>query len=86
MTTTTKTLVAAPEISIVIPVYNEQANLPLLFQRLTAVVDQMGRATEIVFTDDGSKDNSLTLLKGFVAERPDLIRVVDHRITVSTWL
>ncbi len=77
MTTSTTTLVAAPEISIVIPVYNEQANLPLLFQRLTAVVDQMGRATEIVFTDDGSKDNSLTLLKGFVAERPDLIRVVE---------
>tara|TARA_R110002124_G_scaffold7217_4_gene42203 strand:+ start:507 stop:1481 length:975 start_codon:yes stop_codon:yes gene_type:complete len=77
MTSSTSTLVAAPEISIVIPVYNEQANLPLLFQRLTAVVDQMGRATEIVFTDDGSKDNSLTLLKGFVAERPDLIRVVE---------
>jgi undecaprenyl-phosphate 4-deoxy-4-formamido-L-arabinose transferase len=71
------TLVAAPDISIVIPVYNEEKNLPLLFQRLTAVVDAMGRPTEIVFTDDGSRDNSLALLKGFVAERPDLIRVVE---------
>lgn len=72
-----KKLVSAPEISIVIPVYNEAPNLPLLFERLTAVVDKMGRATEIVFTDDGSKDNSLEILKGFVAQRPDIIRVVE---------
>lgn len=70
-------LVAAPEISIVIPVYNESANLPLLFDRLTAVADQMGRRIEIVFTDDGSKDNSLSILKTFVEKRPDLIRVVE---------
>jgi undecaprenyl-phosphate 4-deoxy-4-formamido-L-arabinose transferase len=72
-----KKLVSAPEISIVIPVYNEAPNLPLLFERLTAVVDKMGRATEVVFTDDGSKDNSLEILKGFVAQRPDIIRVVE---------
>ncbi|HEY4345728.1 MAG TPA: glycosyltransferase [Parvibaculum sp.] len=71
------TLVAAPEISIVIPVYNESANLPLLFERLTAVADKMGRRIEIVFTDDGSKDNSLAILKTFVDKRPDLIRVVE---------
>lgn len=71
------TLVAAPEISIVIPVYNESANLPLLFERLTAVADKMGRRVEIVFTDDGSKDNSLSILKTFVEKRPDLIRVVE---------
>jgi undecaprenyl-phosphate 4-deoxy-4-formamido-L-arabinose transferase len=70
-------LVAAPEISIVIPVYNESANLGLLFDRLTAVADKMGRRIEIVFTDDGSKDNSLAILKGFVEKRPDLIRVVE---------
>ena len=77
-TTTVAThLVAAPEISIVIPVYNEEKNLPLLFERLTKVVDQMGRRTEIVMTDDGSKDNSLELLKGFVQQRPDLYRIVE---------
>lgn len=70
-------LVAAPEISIVIPVYNEAQNLPLLFERLVAVADKMGRETEIVFTDDGSKDNSLAILKTFVEKRPDLIRVVE---------
>ncbi|MCE9650778.1 MAG: glycosyltransferase [Parvibaculum sp.] len=71
------TLVTSPEISIVIPVYNESANLPLLFERLTAVADKMGRRVEIVFTDDGSKDNSLAILKTFVEKRPDLIRVVE---------
>lgn len=71
------TLVSAPEISIVIPVYNEALNLPLLFERLSAVVDKMGRAAEIVFTDDGSGDNSLEILKGFVARRPDIVRVIE---------
>lgn len=70
-------LVAEPEISIVVPVYNESGNLPLLFERLTAVADKMERRVEIVFTDDGSKDNSLSILKGFVEKRPDLIRVVE---------
>jgi len=70
-------LTAAPEISVVIPVYNEAQNLPLLFERLCAVLDAMGRPAEIVLTDDGSKDASLTLMKGFVALRPDLMRVIE---------
>lgn len=74
---TARTLSKTPEISIVIPVYNEEKNLPLLFERLVAVVDKIGRPAEIVFTDDGSKDNSLLLLKGYVEQRPDLIRVVE---------
>ena len=73
----TRHLTASPEISIVIPVYNEALNLPLLFERLCAVMDAMGRPGEIIFTDDGSKDNSLELLRGFVVQRPDLIRVVE---------
>ncbi|MEN6543445.1 glycosyltransferase [Parvibaculum sp.] len=71
------TLSKAPEISIVIPVYNEEKNLPLLFERLTAVVDKLGRPTEVVLTDDGSKDNSLALMKSFVEKRPDIMRVVE---------
>ncbi len=74
---TARTLSKTPEISIVIPVYNEEKNLPLLFERLVAVADKIGRPAEIVFTDDGSKDNSLLLLKGYVEQRPDLIRVVE---------
>jgi len=70
-------LAAAPEISVVIPVYNEALNLPLLFERLCAVLDKMGRPAEIVLTDDGSKDSSLELMKGFVVQRPDLMRVIE---------
>lgn len=79
MTTETHapTLTKTPEISIVIPVYNEEKNLPLLFERLTAVVDKLGRPAEIVLTDDGSKDNSLALMKSYVEKRPDIMRVVE---------
>lgn len=53
-------------ISVVIPVYNEEANLPHLIERLRAVVQKMGRSFELVFVDDGSRDNSLSILKSFL--------------------
>ena len=69
--------VRLPEISVVIPVYNESANLPTLFARLYPVLDALGRSYEIVFTNDGSKDNSMDLLRAQHASRPDVTRVVD---------
>lgn len=53
-------------ISLVIPVYNEEANLPRLIERLRSVMQTTGRSYEIVFVDDGSRDNSLSVLKGFL--------------------
>ena len=53
-------------ISLVIPVYNEEANLPRLIERLRSVMQTTGRSYEIIFVDDGSKDNSLSVLKGFL--------------------
>jgi undecaprenyl-phosphate 4-deoxy-4-formamido-L-arabinose transferase len=53
-------------ISLVIPVYNEDANLPRLIERLRSVMQTMGRSYEIIFVDDGSRDNSLSVLKGFL--------------------
>jgi undecaprenyl-phosphate 4-deoxy-4-formamido-L-arabinose transferase len=67
----------APEISIVIPVYNEEANLPPLFTRLTQVLDGLGRPFEILFTNDGSRDGSLGLLRSFHQQRPAQVRVID---------
>ena len=55
-----------PYISIVIPVYNEQGNLEKLFDRLYPVMRRTGKPFEIIFTDDGSRDRSLEILKGFV--------------------
>ena len=53
---------AVPDISVVIPVYNEEPNLPLLFSRLYPVLDGLGRPFEVIFTNDGSADRSLALL------------------------
>ena len=66
-----------PALSIVIPVYNEEANLSVLFQRLYPVLDGLGRGYEVIFTNDGSADRSLELLRAQHAARPDVTRVVD---------
>ena len=60
----------APELSIVIPVFNEQECLPELHERLINVLDAYGRSYEIVYVDDGSKDSTLTLLKAFHEAAP----------------
>jgi undecaprenyl-phosphate 4-deoxy-4-formamido-L-arabinose transferase len=53
-------------ISVVIPVYNEEKNLPLLMDRLETVLRPLGRPYEVIFIDDGSRDRSLLILKSFV--------------------
>lgn len=68
---------ANPELSVVIPVYNEALNLPVLFERLYPVLDGLGRAYEILFTNDGSQDQSYALLSAQHAARPDVTRVID---------
>jgi undecaprenyl-phosphate 4-deoxy-4-formamido-L-arabinose transferase len=65
------------DLSIVIPVYNEADNLSPLFDRLTNTLDKTGRVYEIIFTNDGSKDASLDLLKGFFQKRPQVVRIID---------
>ncbi len=65
------------QLSVVIPVYNEQLNLPVRFARLYPVLDQLGRSYEVIFTNDGSADSSITLLKAQYAARPDVTRVID---------
>ena len=65
------------QLSIVIPVYNEEANLPVLFARLYPVLDALGRRYEVIFTNDGSHDRSLELLRAQHATRPDVTRVID---------
>ena len=62
------------KISVVIPVYNEEKGLPRLFERLVPVMEGMHRPYEVVLVDDGSKDQSLAILKSHAAEK---IRVVE---------
>jgi len=53
------------DFSIVIPVYDEEANLPLLWEELRGVLDGLGLAFEVVFVDDGSRDRSAEIVRGF---------------------
>jgi glycosyltransferase involved in cell wall biosynthesis len=48
--------------SIVVPFYNEQENIPSLYMKITEVMDAIGEPYEMVFVDDGSKDNSYRVL------------------------
>jgi undecaprenyl-phosphate 4-deoxy-4-formamido-L-arabinose transferase len=68
---------AAVQLSVVIPVYNEELNLPVLFTRLYPVLDALGRRYEVIFTNDGSHDRSIELLRAQYAARPDVTRVID---------
>ena len=65
-----------PTISIVIPVYNEEAGLASLFARLYPALDALGESYEIVFINDGSRDRSAAILREQFAVRPDVTRVV----------
>ena len=67
------------EVSVVIPVYNEEGNLPTLFTRLYPVLDALGRSYEIIFTNDGSADRSYDLLVAQHAARPDVTKVIDFK-------
>jgi len=51
------------DVSIVIPVYNEEESLSELMQGISATLDSMGKTYEVVFVDDGSTDNSFTVIK-----------------------
>ncbi len=65
-----------PDISIVIPVHNEQEVLPTLFKRLLPVMNNLNRSYEIILTNDGSKDESERVLDEYQEQYPDHIRVI----------
>jgi glycosyltransferase involved in cell wall biosynthesis len=58
---------AAPVLSIVIPVFNEEPMIPELDRRLRAFLDEVGEPWEVIFIDDGSKDRSLVMLRELAA-------------------
>src|SRR5437763_5969009 len=77
--------------SIVAPVFNEEETLPHFYQRVVAIMEQVGESFELIFVNDGSRDGSLCLLQG-LHERDQRVRVIDfsrnfgHQIAISARL
>jgi len=66
----------ATDLSVVIPVYNEEAGLAALFARLYPALDALGIGYEVIFVDDGSTDRSAAILREQFQRRPECTRVV----------
>ena len=66
-------------LSLVIPVFNEEQNLPLLMDGIVAALQPLGRKWEVVFVDDGSRDCSVDVLTQLAEKYPDHVRVIVFR-------
>ncbi|MFC4420621.1 glycosyltransferase [Cupriavidus pampae] len=64
------------EVSVVIPVYNEEDGLQALFDRLYPALDAMATSYEVIFINDGSADRSPQMLAAQYHKRPDVTRVI----------
>jgi polyisoprenyl-phosphate glycosyltransferase len=80
-----------PQFSLVVPIYNEEANIPELYRRLKAVMAQLDGETELIFVNDGSRDRSLALLRELHSQDPrccylSFSRNFGHQIAVTAGL
>lgn len=78
----------SPRYSLVIPIYNEEAVLPLLVRRITSLLDQMDGPAEAIFVDDGSRDTSTIFLRNVARNQPrfrliELSRNFGHQIAIT---
>lgn len=65
-------------ISLVVPLYNEEENVRLLYDKIHAVLAGLGQSYEMVFVDDGSKDRTFEILKSIHDENPN-VRIIKFR-------
>lgn len=73
-----------PDLSIMVPLYNEDGNVVALLDRIEAVMSSIGRSYEVVLVDDGSTDGTVALVKKAVAKRPYLRAVFFRRNSGQT--
>jgi glycosyltransferase involved in cell wall biosynthesis len=66
-------------LSLIIPVYDEQDSLPFLFDAIYKVMNPLNHMWEVILVDDGSYDNSLTILKEYAEKDPRHVRVISFR-------
>src|SRR5690606_24631766 len=69
----------APQVSVVIPLYNEVENLPALHEALTWALGTSGRTYELVLVDDGSTDGTRACLRALAARDPHVRAVLFAR-------
>ena len=79
------------DISVVIPVFNEESNLPVLYERLVNSVTSISNDYELIFVNDGSKDNSLNIIKELSLKNPqvkyiDFSKNFGHQLAVFAGL
>jgi len=67
------------DLSLIIPVYNEEQNIPLLFEAIQRSLDSIKKSWEVIFVDDGSQDKSLEALEALVQKDSERVRVVVFR-------
>jgi glycosyltransferase involved in cell wall biosynthesis len=67
------------DLSIVVPVYNEEENLPLLYDAVSAAMQPLHLEWELILVDDGSKDRSVAVLEDLAVRYADHVRVVELR-------
>ncbi len=60
------------KLSLIIPCYNEQSALPIFYKETLSVLEKIGCEYEMLFVDDGSKDDTLQILKGFAKENKNV--------------
>lgn len=65
-------------VSIVIPIYNEEENINILYEKLKSSLNKLSLLYEIIFVNDGSKDNSLNLLKD-IQKKDETVVVINFR-------
>lgn len=70
--------VTAPELSLFLPVLDEEENLRPMHDRIGAALDALGKSAEVIYVDDGSTDKSLLILKE-IAASDDRVRVISLR-------
>lgn len=80
-----------PQLSIIIPIYNEEGNIPKLFERLTNVISVLQSDAEFIFINDGSVDGSIKLIKELASLHSnvhyiDFARNFGHQIAVTAGL
>ena len=66
-------------LSLVIPVYNEEQNLLLLFEAICRAMAPVRKTWEVIFVDDGSTDQSLPILRQLAQDDPEHVRVIVFR-------